>query len=293
MISSEVYSQVKRLEIETGRIINSTFAGEYQSAFKGRGMEFEEVRPYIEGDEIRFIDWNVTAKLNEPYVKVFREERELQIYLLVDISSSLFFGSTKETKKELLLKISALLSLVSMNNNDRVGLIIFTDRVEKVIPPRKGRKHVLRLISELLTFDPVPRRTDLNAALEMLNTFAKKSSIVFLLSDFQCDGYQKAFEIAAKKHDMVPILIKDRLERLFSGSGFIRVRDLETREEIIINAKDKKFQDKFYVEHRRFYDGLRKYFIKHNTDIIELDTGEPYLYKIAEYFRRKTRRRTC
>ena len=183
-VSPDIYSQVKRLEIETNRIISAELSGNYLSAFKGRGLEFSEVRPYSEGDDIRFIDWNVTARMNEPFIKIFKEERELTVFLVIDLSASMLFGSGSENKKQLLHKIAALLSLVSMKNNDRVGLVLFTDKVEKVIPPRKGRKHVLRLIEELLGYNAHPGETDLGLALEKLNKLKMGSAVVFLLSDF-------------------------------------------------------------------------------------------------------------
>lgn len=291
MLSSELYSQVKRLEIETNHIINSSFAGEYQSAFKGRGIEFDQVRPYSEGDDIRSIDWNVTARMNVPYVKVYREERELSIFLLVDRSSSVLFGSAAESKKDLLLKISALLSLVSMKNNDRVGLIIFTDKVEKVIMPKKGRKHVLRLIRELLAFEPVPAKTNLQKPLELLNLIAKKKSIVFILSDFKTEGYQKSLEITAKKHDLIPILIQDNLEKEFKGNTFLRIKDLETKQTIIIDCRDKEFRNKFAQASKDQYEKIKKYFVKHNLDLLALTTGEPYLNILINYFKRRTNRR--
>lgn len=291
MLSAEIYSQVKRLEIETNHIINSSFAGEYNSAFKGRGIEFDQVRPYSEGDDIRFIDWNVTAKMNYPYVKIFREERELSIFLLIDRSSSLLFGSAEESKKDLLLRISALLSLVSMKNNDRVGLIIFTDKVEKVIMPKKGRKHVLRLIRELLAFEPVPARTDIAKPLELLNLIAKKKSVVFLLSDFKADDYQKALEIAAKKHDVVPILIRDNLEKIFKGEQYLRLKDLETKKSFIVDTRDRKFRENFNKEAAAQYTILKKYFVKHNLDLLELTAGEPYLMSLINFFKRRTSRR--
>jgi len=290
-INSDIYSQVKRLEIETNHIINSTLAGDYSSAFKGQGIEFEEVRPYIEGDEIRFIDWNVTAKMSEPYVKVFREEREISIYLLVDISSSMFFGTASETKKELMLKISALLSLVSMKNNDRVGLMIFTDKVEKVIPPRKGRKHVLRLIEELLNFQPIPAKTDINKALEYLNKLKLKKSVVFLLSDYKGSGYQKSLEITARKHDIVPIVIKDRMEETLKGNSFLRIKDLESRQNLVIDLKDPLFLANYQKETAKFYRELKEWFVSKNLDHLTLTTGEDYLNKLIQFFKRRIRRR--
>ncbi len=293
MLPAEIYSQVKRLEIETNRIIDSSFAGEYQSAFKGRGIEFDQVRAYSDGDDIRFIDWNVTAKMNFPYVKIFREERELSIFLLVDRSSSMLFGSADESKKDLLLKIAALLALVSMKNNDRVGLIIYSDKIEKIVTPKKGRKHVLRLIRELLAFEPVPGKTDLAKPLELLNKIAKRKSVVFILSDFKSDGFEKALELSARKHDIVPILIKDRLEQQFKPDGFLRLKDLETRQTIIINTKDPEFINKFQINTTKQYKDLKKYFLKLNLDLLDLTAGQPYITPLISFFKRRTNRRAC
>jgi len=291
MLSLEIYQEVKRLEIETKRIVNSTFAGEYHSAFKGQGMEFDEVRPYMEGDDIRFIDWNVTAKMNYPYVKVFREERELSVFLLIDLSASMFFGSTSETKRQLLLKISALLALVSMKNNDRVGLIIFTDRVEKVILPKKGRKHVLRLIQDILSSEPKSRKTDLANPLSIIAKLPLKKSILFIISDFKSKKFEKPMDIIAKRHDIVPIVIKDSLEKIFFGDFLVRLKDLETGKNIIMDARKKEIRNAFQQKAIEENEKLRNYFISRDLDFIELLTGEPYINKLVNYFKRRIKRK--
>ena len=291
MLSSEIYSQVNRLEIETNRILNSSFAGEYNSAFKGTGIEFEEVRPYIEGDDVRFIDWNVTAKMNQPFVKVFREERELSIFLLIDRSASMSFGSRSETKKELLLKISALLALVSMKNNDRVGLIIFSETVEKVILPKKGRRHVLRIIEEILIFEPTSVTTNLAAPLEFVAKLAMKRSVVFLLSDFKSTNFSRPLEIVAHKHDLIPVIFHDSLESNISGNMTIRFEDLESGQELMVNTGDSNFKQKYNQLSSQKSKALQQYFIGQAMDYIQLNTGEPYISTLISFFKRRTNRR--
>ncbi|MFA5928783.1 MAG: DUF58 domain-containing protein, partial [Candidatus Margulisiibacteriota bacterium] len=287
MISADIYSQVKRLEIETNRILNSSFAGEYNSAFKGSGVEFEEVRPYIDGDDVRAIDWNVTAKLNQPFVKIFREERELSIFLLIDRSASMQFGSTAETKKELLLKISALLSLVSMKNNDRVGLILFTDKVEKVILPKKGRKHVLRIIEEIMAFEPKAVQTNLCAPLELVAKLRLKKSVLFLISDFRANDFERPLEIVARKHDLVPIIIRDPREQELPGNVILRLEDLESGEQVLLNTSDRGFQQKYAELSAKQNKALEQYFVGRSIATIQLETGKPYISTLINYFKRR------
>lgn len=291
MLPSELYSQVKRLEIETNRILNSTFAGEYNSAFKGTGVEFEEVRPYMEGDDVRFIDWNVTAKSNQPFVKIFREERELSIFLIIDRSASMVFGSTTETKQALLIKITALLALVSLKNNDRVGLMIFTDQIEKIILPKKGRKHVLRIIEEILAFSPKNAKTNLAEPLELIAKLHLKKSVLFLISDFKNFKYTRALEIVAQKHDLVPIILKDPLETKFPGNLMIRFEDLETQECRLINTGDRPFQTKLTQLAQAQDKALQHYFWGQAIDCIQLETGKPYISTLVNYFKRRTQRK--
>jgi uncharacterized protein (DUF58 family) len=289
-INNELYSQVKRLEIETNHIINSSFSGDYLSAFKGRGIEFDEVRPYVPGDEVRLIDWNVTAKMQQPYVKIFREERELSIYLLVDLSASMLFGSTRDNKKQLAQRISALLALVSMKNNDRIGLMLFTDRVEKIIPPRKGRKHVLRLIEELLSTPSRSAPTSIKNALETLNKLRIKKSIVFLISDFQDQSYQQTLRITARKHDLVPVIIRDPLETSLPQEGWLRLKNLETSEVILLSLTSQKLKN-FQQNRLEQQQALKKYFLSLNIEIIELLTGQDYLNSLIKFFQRRSCRR--
>ena len=291
MLPSEIYSQVKQLEIETNHILDSSFAGEYNSAFKGLGIEFEEVRPYFEGDDVRFIDWNVTAKMNQPFIKVFREERELSVFLLVDRSASMLFGSKQESKKELLLKLTALLALVSMKNNDQVGLVIFSDKIEKVIMPKKGRRHVLRIIEEVLAFEPEEQNTNLTCALEFIAKLAIKKSVLFILSDFMTTSFEKPLDIVYRKHDVVPIIIRDSLELSFLGNSFVRLEGLEDNNIQLINVRDSGFQTNMKELTTQDQKRLYHYFNSRGIDFIELQTGKPYIGSLAKYFKRRTQRR--
>ncbi|MBC8234903.1 DUF58 domain-containing protein [bacterium] len=232
----EILKEVRRIEILTNNLVNNVFAGEYESAFKGRGMEFDEVREYQPGDDIRMIDWNVTARAGQAYVKKFVEERELTVMLLVDASSSLDFGTTQRTKGAIATYICALLAFSAIKNNDKVGLVIFTNRVECTIPPKKGRKHVLALIRDLLYFHPQNRQTDLSCALEYLNRAIKRRSIVFLISDFRCRGYESALRVASKRHDLIAVNVIDERELEFPDVGLIELEDAETGERIIVDT---------------------------------------------------------
>ncbi len=291
MIQKELLAQVKKLEIETNRIINSTVSGEYQSAFKGLGMEFQEVRPYQIGDEVKFIDWNVSARTGTPHIKVYREERELNIFLLVDLSASENFGTYGETKKALATKIAAIMALTALKNNDRVGLLIFTDKVEKFIPYKKGRSHVLRILREIMSFQPEHKQTNISRALEHINLVAKRKSVVFLISDFQDNDFKKTFEITSRKHDLVPVLIRDRFELKALPFGFLRLQNYETGATRIINTRDNDFLNKYQAKNKEHLGSLKNIFIKNTGDLIELVTGEAYLEKIVSFFKRRTLRK--
>jgi uncharacterized protein (DUF58 family) len=240
MIPKDVLKKIRKLEIHTKGLVNNIFGGEYQSAFKGQGMEFSEVRTYTYGDDIRQIDWNVTARSGEAYIKVFEEEREQTLMLCVDISPSGFFGSRSQTKMELAIEICAVLAFSAIKNNDKVGLILFSDRIEKVIPPKKGRKHVLRLISEMYTTKPAGNRTHIGEALSYLNRLLNRKSIVVLASDFEDQNFEKQQKITARKHDLVNLVIKDRLEEELPDAGLITFKDAETGDQIRIDTSDRK-----------------------------------------------------
>ncbi|MDX9755201.1 MAG: DUF58 domain-containing protein, partial [bacterium] len=248
MIPRELISQIRRIEIRTNRLVNDVLAGEYHSVFKGRGVEFEEVREYQAGDDIRTIDWNVTARMGQPFVKRYREERELTVMLLVDASSSSLFGTTEKMKGELAVELSALLAFSAIKNNDRVGLMLFTNTIEKYIPPKKGKNHVLRLIRELLLFEPKGGSTDINAALEFLGKVLKRKSVVFLLSDFMTENYHEALRITNQRHDLITISITDPREVEMPPIGFLELQDAETGEIIVIDTYDPAVRSHFAQE---------------------------------------------
>ena len=238
MLTKELLKQVRQIEIRTKGLVNQVFSGEYHSVFKGRGMEFSEVREYQFGDDIRNIDWNVTARFGHPFIKVFEEERELTVILLVDLSGSLLFGSLEKTKQQVAAELTAILAFSALKNNDKVGLILFTDKIEKFVPPRKGNKHVLRIIREVLSFKPEGNSTDIKAALEFMNGVIKKKSIVFLLSDFMDEGYEKILRIVGKKHDLIGIVLDDRRETEIPKIGLIKLTDAESKKERWLDIKE-------------------------------------------------------
>ncbi len=237
MLTKEIIKQVRQIELRTRGLVNQVFSGEYHSVFKGRGMEFSEVREYQFGDDIRNIDWNVTARFGHPFIKIFEEERELTVMLMADLSGSLIFGTVDKTKQRVAAELSSILAFSALKNNDKVGLILFTDKIEKFVPPRKGRKHVLRIIREVLSFQPVGKSTDIKAALEFLNSTIKKRSILFLLSDFMDSGYEKILRIVAKKHDLIGVVLEDQRENELPKMGLVKLTDAETGEERWIDTK--------------------------------------------------------
>jgi uncharacterized protein (DUF58 family) len=241
----EILKEVRKIEILTNNLVDNIFAGEYESAFKGRGMAFNEVREYQPGDDIRMIDWNVTARAGQMYVKKFVEERELTVMLLVDASASLDFGTAQSTKSTIATYICALLAFSAIKNNDKVGLVLFTNRIECSIPPKKGRKHVLALIRDLLAFQPQNRQTDINCALEYLNRAIKRRSVVFLISDFRCQGYESALRVASKRHDLIAVNIVDERELNFPNVGLIELEDAETGERVIVDTRRADIRKQF------------------------------------------------
>ncbi len=290
MLPKEILKKIRFIEITTSRLVNTVFAGEYHSIFKGRGMEFDEVREYDPQDDIRDIDWNVTARMGHPYTKKFVEERELTVIFLVDASSSGQYGTRGKTKSELIAEICALLAFSAVKNHDRVGLIIFSDQVEKFIPPKKGRLHVLRVIREILSFTPKRRLTDLNAALKTLNDVITKRSTVFLFSDFLAQGYEKLLKIAHKKHDVVAVVVEDPTEKEFPVlRGSIELEDEETGEVFTLNMR-KSFREKFKTVGSERKEGRDKIFSSVGLDHIELETGTPYINALVRFFKARERR---
>lgn len=290
MLPKEIIRKIRRIEITTKKLVNDVFAGEYHSTFKGRGMEFDEVREYQPGDDIRLIDWNVTARTGIPFIKKFREERELSVMLLVDASSSGKFGTRDQLKEEMAAEICGLLAFSAIRNNDKVGMIIFTDQVEKFIAPRKGRAHVLRLIREILYFRPSGRSTNISTALEFLNRVVRRKSVVFLVSDFLNSGYANDVMIANRKHDLVAIRISDEREAVLENFGLIDFEDAETGEIITIDTADPVFRNQFTSKSETLNQELERTFRRMNVDFIQLITGLDYIQPLTSFFKRRERR---
>ncbi len=290
MIPKEILKKVKRIEIQTRGLVNDVFSGEYHSVFKGRGMEFSEVREYQMGDDIRTIDWNVTAREGHPFVKVFEEERELTVVLLVDVSSSGEFGTHAQMKGEIAAEICALLAFSAIKNNDKVGLVIFSDDVEQFVPPKKGKAHVLRVVREILYHKPKGKKTNISAALEFLSRVTKRRSVVFLVSDFISSGYEKALQIANKRHDIVAITVTDPREIELPNVGFIELEDAETGETFLIDTSDVDVRDDFVSRTNESIEIRDKLFRNLNVDHIDIKTSESYIEPLIRFFRMRAKR---
>jgi uncharacterized protein (DUF58 family) len=290
MISKEVLKQVKRIEIKTGRLVSETFAGQYESTFKGRGMEFAEVREYNPGDDIRTIDWNVTARVGKPFIKKFVEERELTVVFLVDFSSSGHFGTAEKFKNEIAVEIVSLLALSATKNNDKVGMICFTDVIEKFVTPKKGKKHILRIVREMISFSPKSKGTNIKAALQYLNEVTKRKAVVFLVSDFLDRGFEKDLKITAKKHDLIALRITDDLEQILPNVGFLELEDSETGESAVIDTSDSGFVKKFKENRALEVEGLKKLFKGAKIDSIDISTGKSYTKPLINFFRTRALR---
>jgi uncharacterized protein (DUF58 family) len=287
MDTAELLKKVRRIEIKTKGLSNHIFSGEYHTAFKGRGMNFSEVREYHYGDDVRSIDWNVTARFSHPYVKVFEEERELTVMLLVDVSESSLFGTTQRRKKDLITELCAVLAFSATTNNDKVGVIFFSEGVEKYIPPKKGRSHILRIIRELLTLEPTKGGTDIRETLRFFNNANKKRSIVFLVSDFLSSRYEDALTIASKRHDMIGIQVYDQRDRDLPAAGLIRMRDAETGTEQWVDTSDQKVRE-YYA---RQFDAHRQYcraaFLKSGASMMSISTAEDYVKTLQGFFEKR------
>ena len=283
---------MREIQVRTGRQVADVLAGEYVSVFKGRGMEFDEVRPYIPGDDIRTIDWNVTARVGAPYVKRFVEERELTIMLMVDLSASLRFGSVAQTKREVAAELAALLAFSAVKNNDRVGLILFTDRVEKFVVPKKGRKHVLRLITEILTFRPEHSGTQISDALGYLSRVVRRKAITFLMSDFQVPvgSFDHSLRIVARRHDLVPVVVRDAMEEELPSMGLVLMEDLETGAPIWVDTASRRVRQRYQTESRIAHNKLLEEFRKAKLDAINVETGGEYVAALMKFFRLRARR---
>jgi len=290
MNTKDIIKKIRRIEISTNRLVTNIFAGEYESAFKGRGMEFDEVREYQHGDEVRTIDWNVTAKMGHPFVKKFVEERELIMILLVDVSGSTEFGTYQQKKSDIIAEISALLAFAAIRNNDKVGLICFTDQVELFIPPRKGKKHVLRLIRDILYCEPKRVTTDLGEALSFLERIQKRKSVVFLISDFRDDNYEKPLKRINPRHDLVAISVADRRETEFPDVGLIELEDTETGEIILFDSSSTKTRRHFQEKNLDEINKRKKFFLENKIDNIEIYADQPYTQSLIHFFQYRHRK---
>ncbi len=290
MISKEILKRIKQIQIHTRHLVSDAFAGEYHSVFKGRGMEFDEVREYQPGDEIRTIDWNVTARMGRPFIKRFVEERELTVMLLVDISPSGNFGSAEQLKNEIATEICALLAFSAIKNNDKVGLIIFTDKIEKFISPKKGIKHVSRVIRELLCAQPTGKGTNIPVALEYLNKISARRTISFLVSDFIATNYAHALRIANKRHDVIAVSITDPRELELPNVGFVELRDAESGETILVDTSNPHARKEYSSLGNRQMQERSKLFRSMGVDEIVINTGKHYIDPIVRFFRIREKR---
>lgn len=292
MLTSELMAKVRRIELRTRRLANDSFAGEYHSVFKGRGIEFDEVRPYQPGDEIRTIDWNVTARMNQPYVKRYVESRELTVMLVVDASASGDFGSVERFKREVAAELAAVLAITATTNNDKVGLIMFTDQVELYIPPRKGRRHILRLVREVLAFQPQGKGTDIGNALDAVNRLLKRRSIVFLISDFEADpeAYRTPLYMANRKHDVVAVELRDPLENEIADVGLIALEDAETGEFIWVDTSDPRWRQSFAENVSAQQEATSALLRRADVDRIQVDTENDYVDALMRFFQKRERR---
>ncbi|KZS41349.1 hypothetical protein AWE51_21850 [Aquimarina aggregata] len=287
MDTKELLKKVRKIEIKTRRLSDHIFGGEYHSTFKGRGMTFSEVRQYQFGDDVRSIDWNVTARYNEPYIKVFEEERELTMMLMVDVSGSQLFGTQQQFKKEIITEIAATLAFSATQNNDKIGLILFTDEIELFIPPKKGRSHVLRIIRELLEFQPKSKKTNITEALKFLSNVMKKKAIVFMLSDFVADDYQHTLKIVGGKHDVTGIRVYDRREEEIPNLGMVQMEDEETGELLLVNTGSKRTRTNYSKYYQERVDYFKDSFTRSGAGSLSSRVDESYVKKLLGYFKRR------
>jgi uncharacterized protein (DUF58 family) len=285
--TKDLLKKVRKIEIKTRKLSSNIFGGEYHSAFKGRGMTFSEVRNYQFGDDVRTIDWNVTARYNEPFVKIFEEERELTLMLMVDVSNSALFGTNNALKKNIITEISATLAFSALQNNDKVGLILFSDQVELYIPPSKGKTHILRIIRELIEFKPLSKKTDIKVALEFLTRILKKKSITFILSDFISSDYEKSLKIISKKHDLTGIKVYDKFEEAIPNLGLVQMFDQETEEIKMIDTSSKSLRDNYKREMSLNFKKFNDLFTKNGAGTISCRTDESYIKKLLNYFKNR------
>ena len=291
MIPRELLKKIRRIEIRTSHSVNDIFAGQYHSAFKGRGMEFQEVREYEPGDEVRTIDWNVTARQGRPFVKLFREERELTVFLVVDISRSHLFGTASQAKRELAAELGATLAFSAIKNNDKVGLLCFSDRIEKFVAPKTGAQHVLRVIRELLVTQSSGRGTDLGSALAHLDRVTRRRAVVFVISDFQDSGYELHLRAAKRRHDVIPVLVTDPRERHMPNVGLVELADLEAGRTIMVDTASRRWRQRYQQLAAETVQQRARQFRGMNIDTIEVTTGQSFVEPLTRFFRTRERRR--
>jgi len=290
VIPKEILRKVRQIEIRTNREVTDVLGGQYHSVFKGRGMEFEEVREYMPGDEVRAIDWNVTARFGHPYIKKFKEERELTVMLVVDVSASGQFGSGAQSKNELAAELAAVLAFSAIRNNDKVGVILFTDRIEKYIAPKKGRRHVLRVVREILAFQPTGTGTNLAQAFDYLNRVQRRRAVTFVLSDFQDAGFEKKLRLAGKRHDVVALSLRDLREEELPAVGFVELRDAETGAHAVVDTFDRQVRSTFAGKAKARLEALRGVFRSASVDHVEIRTDADYMRPLVKFFRMRERR---
>lgn len=290
-VPREILRKVRRIEISTRGLVDDVFSGEYHSVFKGRGMDFAEVREYQYGDDIRSIDWNVTARAGTPFVKILQEERELTVMLVVDVSASGEFGTRERLKGEVAVEICALLAFSAIKNDDKVGLIVFSDHIEKFVPPRKGRRHGLRVLRELLFHRPQGRGTDISGALEYLSKVQRKRAVTFLVSDFRDEGFGKALAVAGRRHDLVAVRMGDARERELPPLGLVELEDPETGERVVVNTSSQRFREAFGRAATGARERLDRTLRRSKVDVIDVETGRPYVLPLQRFFKERMRRR--
>lgn len=290
MIPKEILKQIQRIKITTSRMVTDVFAGQYHSVFKGKGMEFDEVREYFPGDDIRTIDWNVTARTGHPHIKKFVEERELTVMIVLDMSRSTYFGTVGSLKVRLAAEICSVLAFAAIKNNDKVGLIGFTDKIEILVPPRKGVRHIMRIVREALYFKPTGRGTDISLALEYLNRVTRRKTVTFLISDFYASNFTNALSIANKRHDIVAVTITDPAEITMAPLGVVRFTDAETGAQTVVDTSDKDFARAYKAEALRRIDERKKLFQSINVDSVDIRTDVPYSRTLFSFFRKRGRR---
>jgi len=290
MSTIELLKKVRKIEIKTKGLSNHIFSGEYHTAFKGKGMAFSEVREYQPGDDVRSIDWNVTARYNSPFVKVFEEEREMTVILLIDVSGSSDFGTQTQLKREVATEIAAVLAFSAINNNDKIGVIFFSDKIEKFIPPKKGKSHILRIIRELITFESESKKTNIEVALKYFNNVIKKRAVCFILSDFMDTDFDKSLKIARNKHDIVALRIHDEREEIIPNVGLIKVEDAESGQTRWMDTSNKKVRTNYNNNYREFEKKLKQTLQSSGVDHIDIKTGKDYIKPLMNFFKNRGKR---